>query len=112
MYPTCVSSKLCEFFVIVIIKITIIIIIGPSLSQLAFFLSYAQNVVFDIRKKVARNDGRRWGEVTMTKPERKRSFFGVVVPNIGTFESYSKQIHELVKVHVRFKQCSGPEPKS
>ena len=40
-------------FVIIIIKVTIIIIIGHSLSKLVFFLSYAQSVVFDVQKSIS-----------------------------------------------------------
>ena len=64
-------------FVIIIIKIAIINII--AIAIITIFLSYAQNVVFDVRKKMYKlPEMGRGGEVIRAMPERKHSFSGGV----------------------------------
>ena len=48
---------------------------------MVFFLSYAQNVGFDVRKKMYKLPEKGGGEVIRTMPERKHSFLQEVFPN-------------------------------
>ena len=52
---------------------------------IGIFLSYAQNVGFDVRKKMYKLPEMGWGggEVIRAMPERKHSFFQEVFPYFG-----------------------------
>ena len=78
-----VIACLLVIFVIIIIKITIIIIIiiiATIIIIIEFFWSYAQNVVFDVRKKRYKLPEMRGGGGIWAMPETKHFFLCEVFP--------------------------------